>query len=110
MTPRIQAGHPDEAVTAAIDALTGVIDAQPDAFPPAGTQAQSKPLTALQWAFLSIIGILILGFIVTHPALAFYFLASILSGGGGGIGRGEGGGGFGGGGGRSGGGGATGSW
>ena len=35
MAPRIQAGHPDDAVTAAIDSLTGVIGGQSDALPPA---------------------------------------------------------------------------
>ena len=110
MAPRIQAGHPDDAVTAAIESLTGVIGGQSDtsAPPPPPAHAQSKPLTLFQWIFYGIIGILILAFAITHPALAFYFLASIMSGSGGG--GGGGGGGFGGGGGRSGGGGASGSW
>lgn len=112
IVPRIQAGHPDDAVTAAIDSLTGVIggDAGASAPEPMPTppQAQSKPLTLFQWIFYGIIAVLILAFAITHPALAFYFLASIISGGG--SGGGGGGGGFGGGGGRSGGGGASGSW
>ena len=108
MAPRIQAGHPDEAVTAAIDSLTGVIGGQ-QAHAPPPTSKQSKPLTLFQWIFYGILGILILALVITHPALAFYFLASIMSGGGG-SGGGGGGGGFGGGGGRSGGGGASGSW
>jgi uncharacterized protein len=107
LAPGIQAGHPAEAVTAAIDSLTGVIGGQAGAPPPARTPAQSKPLTLFQWILYGIGGILILGLVITHPALAFYFLASMMSGGGGG---GGGGGGFGGGGGRSGGGGASGSW
>ena len=107
LAPRIQAGHPDDAVTAAIDSLTGVIGGQAGAPPPTPPPAQSKPLTLFQWIFYGIVAILILAFAITHPALAFYFLASIVSGGGGG---GGGGGGFGGGGGRSGGGGASGSW
>ena len=105
MAPRIQAGHPDDAVTAAIDSLIGVIGGQAHAPPP--MSKQSKPLTLFQWIFYGIVGILILALVITHPALAFYFLASIMSGGGG---SGGGGGGFGGGGGRSGGGGASGSW
>ena len=109
MAPRIQAGHPDDAVTAAIDALTGVIGGQTSALPPARAPAQSKPLTLFQWIFYGIIGILILAFVITHPVLAFYFLANIMSGSSGG-GGGGGGGGFSGGGGRSGGGGASGSW
>jgi uncharacterized protein len=108
MAPKIQAGHPDDAVTAAIDSLTGVVGGQANA-PPATAAApeHSKPLTLFQWTFYGIAGILILALVITHPALAFYLLANIMSGGGGG---GGGGGGFSGGGGRSGGGGASGSW
>jgi uncharacterized protein len=109
MAPRIQAGHPDEAVTAGIDSLIGVIGGQANAAPLTPTPERSKPLTLFQWIFYAIVGILILGLVITHPALAFYFLASIMSGGGSGGGGGRGGG-FGGGGGRSGGGGASGSW
>jgi uncharacterized protein len=107
MAPRIQAGHPDDAVAAAIDSLTSVIGGQTGAPPPTRPPAQSKPLTLFQWIFYGIAAILILALVITHPALAFYFLATMMSGGGG---RGGGGGGFGGGGGRSGGGGASGSW
>jgi uncharacterized protein len=107
LAPGIQTGHPDDAVTAAIDSLTGAIGGQAGAPAPERPPAPSKPLTLFQWILFGIIGILILAFAITHPALAFYFLASIISGGGGG---GGGGGGFGGGGGRSGGGGASGSW
>ena len=109
MAPRIQAGHPDDAVTAAIDSLTAVIGGQADASPPAPAPQKSKPITLFQWIFYGIAGILILALLITHPALAIYLLASIMSGGGG-AGGGGGGGGFGGGGGRSGGGGASGSW
>jgi uncharacterized protein len=110
MAPRIQAGHNDDAVTAAIDSLTQVIAGQADEPPPTRTPERSKPLTLFQWILIGVVGTLILAFGITHPALAFYFLASIMSGGGGGgggDGRGDG---FGGGGGRSGGGGASGSW
>jgi uncharacterized protein len=114
MVPRIQAGQRDEAVTKAIDTLTAVIDKQPDAFP-AKAPAQSTPSSPLRTIFWGLVGILLLGFLVTHPGLALYFLTSILAGGGGtvrggGGGFGWGGGGFSGGGGRSGGGGASGSW
>jgi uncharacterized protein len=108
MAPRIQAGHADDAVTAAIDSLTAVIGGQADASPPAPAPQKSKPITLFQLIFYGIAGILILALLITHPALAFYLLASIMSGGSGG--GGGGGGGFGGGGGRSGGGGASGSW
>ena len=104
MAPRIQAGHPDDAVTAAVDSLTGVIGGQADALPPAPAPEHSRPLTVFQWIFYCIAGILILALVITHPAMAFYLLANIMSGSGGG------GGGFSGGGGRSGGGGASGSW
>ncbi len=111
MAPRLQAGRNDDAVKAAIDSLTGVIGGQAGALPPAREPAQSKPMSPGQLIFFGIIGILILVFGITHPALAFYFLSSILSGGGGyGRGGSGGGGGFSGGGGRSGGGGASGSW
>jgi uncharacterized protein len=108
MTPRIEAGHPDEAVTAVIDSLIGVIGGQANAPPPTRTPEHSKPWSLFQWIFYGIAAILILALAITHPALAFYFLASIMSGSGGGGGGGSGG--FGGGGGRSGGGGASGSW
>ena len=103
MVPRIQAGHPDDAVTAAIDALIGVIGGQAET--PTRTPQKSKPLTLFQWIAIGIGGILFLALLITHPALAFWLLVSIIS-----DGSGSGGGGFSGGGGRSGGGGASGSW
>jgi uncharacterized protein len=114
MVPRIQAGHQDDAVTAAIDSLVGVIGGKADALPPARTPAHSKPLSLFQMIFYGAIGLLILGLLITHPAIAYYLLMSIVSGGRGyggyAGGGGRGGGGFSGGGGRSGGGGASGSW
>lgn len=113
MVPRIQAGQRDEAVTAGVDSLIRVIGGQSGAIPQQAP-APSRRMSPFQAIFWGIIGILFLGFLVTHPTLALYFLTSILSGGGGGRGRddgfGWGGGGFSGGGGRSGGGGASGSW
>ena len=114
MVPRIQAGQHDEAVAAAIDALTGVIDRQPGALPPAAPGTPSTPASGAVSFVWVVLGILLLGFVLTHPRLAFLFLTTILSSGGtargGGGGYGWGGGGFKGGGGRSGGGGASGSW
>jgi uncharacterized protein len=117
MVPRIQAGQRDEAVTAAINSLTGVIGRQSGVPPPETQPPQSSQVSGLRSIFYGIIGLLILGLLITHPSLALYFLTSILSGGrGGGFGWGDGGGfgsgggGFRGGGGRSGGGGASGSW
>ena len=116
MAPRIQAGQRDEAVSAAVNSLIGVIGGQSGALPPARLPEQSPPLGPIRSIIYGIIGLLILGLLITHPSLAFYFLTTILSGGGGSM-RGRGGGGFGwggggfsGGGGRSGGGGASGSW
>jgi uncharacterized protein len=108
MAPKIQAGHNDDAVTAAIDSLTGVIGGQAHAPPPAPAPApeHSKPISVFRWIVYGIGAILFLALLITHPALAFFLLANIMSGGGGG----GGGGGFSGGGGRSGGGGASGSW
>lgn len=120
MVPRIQAGQRDDAVTAAVKALTQRIDTQSGENPPATPPEQSRPSSGLESIFFGFLGLVILGLLVTHPRLAFLFLVSILSGGGryrgGGGGYGWGGGGFGGGGGfsggggRSGGGGASGSW
>jgi uncharacterized protein len=120
MVPRIQAGKPDAAVTAAIDALTGVIDRQPGAYtatpPYTATRppAQSAPTSGANSIFYGVLGLFLLVLMITNPRLAFFFLVTILSGGRGGYrgggGYGYGGGGFGGGGGRSGGGGASGSW
>jgi uncharacterized protein len=108
IVPRIQGGDPAGAVTAGIDALTGIIGGQAVALPPVRAPAQAKPLSVGSWIFYGIVGILLLVFVITHPSLALFFLSSILSGG---RGPGQGGGrGFGGGGGRSGGGGASGSW
>jgi uncharacterized protein len=132
IVPRIQAGKRDEAVTAAVDSLTGVIDRQSSAFP-RPTPKASTPSTGWESILWSLLGFLLLAVLFTAPRLALYFLTVIFSsggrsrgrggrtgwgggtfGGGGGFGWGGGGsgwgGGFGGAGGRSGGGGATGSW
>jgi uncharacterized protein len=111
MVPRIQAGKRDEAITAGVNSLIGAIDRQSTALPPEAP-APSSPPSPLRSIVYGIIGLLMLGLLITHPSLALFFLTAILSGGrggGGGYGWG-GGGGFGGGGGRSGGGGASGSW
>jgi uncharacterized protein len=113
MAPRLRAGQNDQAVTAAVDSLIGVIGGQADALPPVKTRPPPKPVSPFQLIFWGILGVLFLGFLIMNPSLAFFFLASVLSGGRGGYGGGGyygGGGGFGGGGGRSGGGGASGSW
>ncbi len=115
MVPRIRAGDPDGAVTAGVDALIKVIGGDAHALPARQTEqpapAAPRPLSLMQMVLYGIVGVLVLLFVITHPSLAFYFLASMLSGGGrGGGGGGFGGGGFSGGGGRSGGGGASGSW
>jgi uncharacterized protein len=117
MVPAIQAGKPDHAVTAAVDALTATIDKQagamqPGALPPAATPEPSRTTSGLESIFWGVVGVLFLGLMITHPRLALLFLTVIFSGGRGygGGGYSYGGGGFGGGGGRSGGGGACGSW
>lgn len=121
IVPRIRAGDRDDAVLIGMDAVVRVISGQglsdlPDAPSPA-SDSGGKLLTTGQLVVLGIVGILFLILLVTHPSLALYLLASILSssgrrgGGFGGGGRSGGfGGGFSGGGGRSGGGGASGSW
>jgi uncharacterized protein len=115
IVPRIQAGQPDAAVTAGVDALTGIIGGQADNVLPPQPINREVPvaLTLGQIILFTIIGIVLLGLFITNPSLAIYLLASVLSGGnrrGGFGGGGFGGGGFRGGGGRSGGGGASGSW
>jgi uncharacterized protein len=121
IVPRLQAGDRDGAASAGIDGILAAIGA------PAGTvhgapvpAPASRPRLGLGELIVgAILGIFLLGFLITHPALALALLTTMASGrgrrgggfGGGGFGGGGfGGGGFSGGGGRSGGGGASGSW
>jgi uncharacterized protein len=111
MVPLIRAGDRDGAVRVGVAALLGAIGAPPGT----GRAVAESPASRLslgQIIFGAILVILIIGFAITHPGLAWLMLMSIGSGrGGGGLsGGGGGGGGFSGGGGRSGGGGASGSW
>lgn len=112
IVPRVQGGDPDGAVAAGMEALMQTVGGQTAV--PATNRPANSPLTIGQLIVYGIIGILMLLFFITNPALAMYLLASIFAGGGrrgGGFGGGGfGGGGFGGGGGRSGGGGASGGW
>ncbi len=119
IVPRIQAGDPDGAVTAGVQALLGVVAPQADGAPgedPSQRRLQestgrlTSQVQSLSLGQKIFFGLLLVGFLillVTHPGLAIYLLFSLLSGGRGG---GGGGGGFSGGGGSSGGGGASGSW
>jgi uncharacterized protein len=116
LAPRLQQGDWNGAVTAAVDGILGTVGGEPGA-PPARAVGEGRPLSKTQLVLFGILGLLVLGFLVTHPSLAVYLLFSIFSGGGrggggfsGGGSWGGGGGGFSGGGGRSGGGGASGSW
>ena len=122
MIPRLRAGDQDGAARAGVSGVLGALGGE------AGAPRDAVPTTAappeIGWAqllVLGLIGILVLGFIVTNPRLALMLLTTIASnsgrggggnwgGGGGGGWGGGGGGGFSGGGGRSGGGGASGSW
>ena len=109
MVPRIRAGDPDGAVRAGVDQLTRLAGGGDQAHP------VTHPYPAWAYGVGLILGIIFLGFVFTHPALAAIILASSGRrgggfGGGGFGGGGFGGGGFSGGGGRSGGGGASGSW
>lgn len=120
--PRLRAGDQDGAARAGISgvlaALGGETGAPLDAMP---TPAVPAELHWTQVLLLGLVGLLVLGFVVTNPQLALLLLTTIASnsgrgggggnwGGGGGGWGGGGGGGFSGGGGRSGGGGASGSW
>lgn len=107
MVPQIRAGDRDGAVRSGVDALIAAIGAPPGAN--AGAKAPPVPTWKLVMGALALL--LLIGFALTHPGLAWLMLMSIGSGrGGGGFGGGGGGGGFSGGGGSSGGGGASGSW
>ena len=112
MTPRLQAGDADGALTAGVDALLSAIEGKPfdSTAPPSAEPAPRKAPSVGQIVFFVIAGILFLVLLVTHPQLALALLFTIGRGGGGFGGGGFAGGGFSGGGGRSGGGGARGSW
>jgi uncharacterized protein len=112
MVPRIRAGDRDGAVREGVAALLTAIGAHPGTGQ-AVAQSPAPPLSLGHIIFGAVVILLILGFAITHPSLAWLMLMSIGSGRGGGggfSGGGGGGGGFSGGGGRSGGGGASGSW
>ncbi|HEX3696031.1 MAG TPA: TPM domain-containing protein [Polyangia bacterium] len=112
IAPRLKAGDGDGAVTAGVESLIAAIGGDP------GGAANQGPLPTPIPGWLLVVGgilvALMIGGLVTHPALAAWLLINIASGrggrGGGFSGGGFGGGGFSGGGGRSGGGGASGSW
>ncbi len=118
MLPRLRAGDRDGAARAGVSgvlaAVGGETGAPRDAVPTRGAPPE------MSWGrliVLGLLGILVLGIVITNPQLALMLLMTLNShgsrgggfGGGGGWGGG-GGGGFSGGGGRSGGGGASGSW
>jgi uncharacterized protein len=112
MVPQIRAGDRDGAVRSGVDALIAAIGA-----PPADAAGAPRARIAAWKLVLGALALLLLlGFAVTHPGLAWLMLMSIGSGRGGGRFGGSaggfsgGGGGFSGGGGSSGGGGASGSW
>ncbi len=111
IVPRIRAGDHDGAIRAGVGAVTAAIGGAAGSTPGLVEQP-ARPPTPL---WMKIVGgavfLILIGFAVTHPSLAWLMLLSIGSGRGGGGGwGGGGGGGFSGGGGRSGGGGASGSW
>jgi uncharacterized protein len=137
MTPRLQAGDADGAITAGVAAAIAAVDGRDwrgaggtaPGGGAAGTGAETgseggqvpraaggrsgrvaHPLSLPQMILFGILGLGVLFLLITHPSLALWLLFNVLSGGRGGDGGGGGGGGFGGGGGRSGGGGASGSW
>jgi uncharacterized protein len=109
MTPRLQAGDPDAAITAGADAILAAVEGKP--FTP-GEKAAPAPERrgGREPIVLVLLGIVFLVIFLTNPSFALSLLWIIASGGRGGGGFGGGGNGFSGGGGRSGGGGARGSW
>lgn len=108
IVPRIRAGEMDGAVSAGVEALLAAIDGK--AAPETGPSAERPPfaLSLIQIVLLALVALVFIAFLVTHPALAAFFLVNFLSQGTQGSGGSRGG--FSGGGGRSGGGGASGSW
>jgi len=124
ITPQLQAGNNGAAVTSGMEAIAAAIGEGPLPGgiyrPPYDQESQGRPLSLFQIIFYLIIGIIVLGFVITHPSIILMLLAGNVmgsnrrgggwGGGGGGGWGGGGGGGFGGGGGYSGGGGASGSW
>ena len=112
--PRIRSGDRDGAIRVGVDAVTAAIGA-----PATGTDSdagsgarEQAPVSIPLWKLIAgaLVMVFMVGFVITHPSLAWLMLLSIGSGRGGGGGGGGGSGGFSGGGGRSGGGGASGSW
>jgi uncharacterized protein len=122
MVPRIRSGDKDGGVKAGVEAVLRTIGGGTEGQPAPSSYGRSvhreappPQLSFLQAALLGVVGLLVLGFLVTHPSMALSLLWILSSRGssggwGGGGGFGGGGGGFSGGGGSSGGGGATGSW
>jgi uncharacterized protein len=130
MIPRLRAGDRDGAARAGVAGVLAAVGGEQGAPRDAVRAPGAAPeLTRGQLLLFGVIGLLVLGFLVTNPRLALMLLTTIASkpgrgggswggggnwggggfGGGGGW-SGGGGGGFSGGGGRSGGGGASGSW
>ena len=110
ITPRLQAGDRDGAARAGVGAILGALGGETGApLADAPPEAERPHLGLGELILLGIVGLFVLGFVVTHPGLALLMLTNLGSGGRGSGGGGDGGG-FSGGGGRSGGGGASGSW
>jgi uncharacterized protein len=108
IVPRMRSGDVDGAVLGGVEAIIAQVEGK--LAPEAPAVERSPPaLSLLQIVLFVVVGLLVIAFLVTHPALAAFFLVNFLSQGhrDGGSPRG---GGFMGSGGRSGGGGASGSW
>jgi uncharacterized protein len=118
IVPRIRADDHDGAIRAGIGAVTAAIGGDTGAGPGLVERPAGPPVPLWMKIVGGLLFLLFVGFVVTHPSLAWLMLLSIGSGrgggrggwGGGGFSGGGGGGGFSGGGGSSGGGGASGSW
>lgn len=106
MTPRLQAGDRDGAVTAGADAVLASIEGRQWQAPAVTTTTTGD--THLRWAVYIILGIISILLMIKYPRAAMWLFWSIASSGIGGSNNRRGG--FRGGGGRSGGGGARGGW
>lgn len=112
LAPKLRAQDADGAVVSAVDALLGLMGGEVAGAGiqrASGSEAPRRSLSLAQWVLLGLFGLGFLVLLITHPQMALFLLASIVSNA---FGRrgGSGGAGWTGGGGRTGGGGATGSW
>jgi uncharacterized protein len=114
IVPWLRQGNADAALTGAVDGVLATLGGEAPGAAPGSDPTARRHLSPIELLVMGVVGLLLLLFVISHPALAVSLLYSLTAGGRGGGhwggGGGFSGGGFSGGGGRSGGGGASGSW